>query len=70
LSARLTESERRLDSRIDEQFATMQELLKRGDRDHARSAWKVYVALKNRRTIDHQNKLSVALGLPIDPRAA
>lgn len=65
MSTALTSQERRLDARISQQFSTFRELLQAGKKDDARSAWKVYAGLVNRRTVDHQNKLCQMRGLPV-----
>lgn len=66
----LTDAESALDARIGELFAGLAEMRKAGDMDGLRLAWTEYARMKNRRTVEHQNKLSAALGLPIALRAA
>lgn len=66
----LTDAEAALDARIGELFAALIEIRKAGDMDGLRLAWSDYSRMKNRRTVEHQNKLSAALGLPIALRAA
>jgi len=66
----LTDAESALDARIGELFAGLVEMRKAGDMDGLRLAWTEYARMKNRRTVEHQNKLSAALGLPIQLRAA
>lgn len=66
----LTDAESALDARIGELFAGLVEMRKAGDMDGLRLAWSEYARMKNKRTVEHQNKLSAALGLPISLRAA